>query len=172
MILPVSTTHNGYLISTNQELMQPEAIHQWLSEHAYWSKNIPFHTVQTAIGHSHCIGVFKDEIQVGFGRLITDFASFAYLADVYVEEAHRGQGLGKMMMEVLLGQPWISGLRSIMLATLDAHKMYEPFGFTTMVASQRFMQRSHNIVYGGNVAESSVTTTERIPDLGGLEQAI
>ena len=129
-----------YTIETGREAMQPERIHRWLSEHAYWAKGIPIETVQTVIANSFCIGVFADGVQVGFARVVTDYAVFAYLADVYVEEAHRGRGLSKQMMEILMAQPWIAGLRRLMLATQDAHGLYAQHGFKALAHPERVME--------------------------------
>jgi GNAT superfamily N-acetyltransferase len=104
-------------------------------------------TVKTAFDNSYCIGILKDNEQIGFGRLITDYANFAYLADVYVQEEHRGNGLARRMMELLLEQGWVKGLRKIMLATLDAHGLYARFGFKPMVISERYMEMSPHAVY-------------------------
>lgn len=145
---PVNIEYKGYTITTDKTKMQLEDIHKWLSEEAYWSKHIPFNTVKTAFDNSYCIGILKDGKQVGYARLITDYATFAYLADVYVEEPHRGQGLSKKMMEILMELDWVKGLRKIMLATLDAHSLYTQYGFTPMVISERYMEISRPIVYG------------------------
>ncbi|RYD56418.1 MAG: GNAT family N-acetyltransferase [Sphingobacteriales bacterium] len=145
---PINIEYNGYLITTDKALLQPEAIHRWLSEESYWSKHIPFSVVKTAFDHSYCIGVLKDGVQVGYARFVTDYATFAYLADVYVEEAHRGQGLSKKMMEVLMELGWVKGLRRIMLATLDAHGLYEQFGFTAPAIPERCMEITRPVIYG------------------------
>lgn len=144
----ITVEYKGYTITTDKEQLQPEAIHKWLSEESYWSKNIPYELVKRAFDHSYCIGILKDGMQIGYGRLITDYTTFAYLADVYVEEQHRGQGLSRKMMEVLMEQAWVQGLRKVMLATLDAHGLYAKFGFTPMVISERYMEISRPIIYG------------------------
>ena len=145
---PISIEHNGYTITTDKAKLQPEAVHKWLSEQSYWAKHIPYHIVKTSFDNSYCIGVLKDGEQVGYGRLITDYATFAYLADVYVQEAHRGNGLSKKMMEILMEQDWVKGLRKLMLATLDAHGLYTQYGFTPMAISERYMEISRPIIYG------------------------
>ena len=145
---PVNVEYNGYLVTTDKTKMQPEAIHKWLSEESYWSKHIPYELVKAAFDNSYCIGVLKDGMQVGYGRLITDYVTFAYLADVYVEEQHRGQGLSKKMMEILMELDWVKNLRRLMLATLDAHELYKKFGFTPMVISERYMEISRPVIYG------------------------
>lgn len=145
---PVNIEHNGYLITTDKTQLQPEAIHKWLSEESYWAKHVPFHIVKTSFDNSYCIGVLKDGEQVGYARFITDYATFAYLADVYVQETHRGNGLSKKMMEVLMELDWVKGLRKLMLATLDAHGLYKQYGFIPMAISERYMEISRPIIYG------------------------
>ena len=145
---PVRIEYKGYIITTDKTEMQPEAVHKWLTEESYWAKHIPFDIVKTSFDNSFCIGILKDNEQVGYGRLITDYATFAYLADVYITEPHRGIGLSKKMMEILLEQDWVKGLRKIMLATLDAHGLYAQYGFTPMVISERYMEISRPIIYG------------------------
>ncbi len=136
-----------YLIKTGSAAMQPERIHGWLSEHSYWAKGIPFETVQTVIANSFCIGVFADDIQVGFARFVTDYAVFAYLADVYVEEAHRGRGLSKRLMDALMAQPFVAGLRGLKLGTLDAHGLYAQYGFKPLAHPERSMEIVHFNTY-------------------------
>ncbi len=145
---PLTVNYKGYIITTDKSQMQPEAIHQWLSEKSYWSKKIPYELVKRAFDNSYCIGVISKGKQIGYARLITDYASFAYLADVYVEEEHRGKGLAKKMMEILMDLDWVKGLRKLMLATLDAHELYKQFGFAPMAISERYMEISRPIIYG------------------------
>jgi GNAT superfamily N-acetyltransferase len=115
-------------------------IHQWLSEEAYWSMGIPYETVKTLFENSYCIGVVKDGRQVGFARLVTDYATFGYLADVYVVEAHRGEGLSTCMLDILLDMEWVRGLRRIMLSTIHAHELYRKYGFTSCRHQDRLME--------------------------------
>ena len=131
--------------------MDVDAIHNYLSR-SYWAENVPKGIVQNAIENSLCFGVFHrlnngNEIQVGFARLITDSATFAYLADVYILEEHRNQGLSKQMMAKVVVHPQLQGLRRIMLATQDAHGLYEQFGFTPLTDEKMFMQLWAPTVY-------------------------
>jgi len=133
-----------YKITTDQSEMNIDAIHQYLSR-SYWAENVPKHVVCKAIENSLCFGVLyveedAKEQQVGFARLITDYATFAYLADVYILEQHRGQGLSKQMMQKIIAHPQLQGLRRMMLATQDAHGLYEQFGFTPLTDQAMFMQ--------------------------------
>lgn len=131
---------DGYTIAMESDAMQVDRIHRWLSTHSYWAKGIPRETVATFIAHSFCIGVFHEGLQIGFARFVTDYAVFAYLADVYIEEEHRGKGLSKRMMETLMAQPWIAGLRHLKLGTADAHGLYAQFGFVPLARPERMME--------------------------------
>jgi N-acetylglutamate synthase-like GNAT family acetyltransferase len=137
----------GYLITTDRSLMNVADIHHWLSTNSYWSPGIPIELVQTAFDNSFVAGVIKDGMQIGYARLVTDYAIFAYLADVYIEEGHRGRGLSKAMIKCLMDQPWVAGLRRLMLATKDAHGLYEQYGFTSLQKPDRLMEISRPIIY-------------------------
>lgn len=122
-----------------------DVIHQYLSVQSYWATNIPVETVQRCIGHSFCFGVYQVDAtselkQIGFARLVTDYASFAYLADVFILETFRGKGLSKWLMEFIMSNPEVQGLRRWMLATRDAHGLYAQFGFTPCDKPERLMQ--------------------------------
>lgn len=133
-----------YSITTDKDKMSIDAIHEYLSR-SYWAENVPKNVIAKAVENSLCFAVIAhdeegNESQVGFARLITDMATFAYLADVYVLEEHRGNGLSKMMMEQIVKHPQLQGLRRIMLATRDAHGLYEKYGFTPLTDQTMFMQ--------------------------------
>lgn len=130
----------GYLFSTDKEKLQISYIHRFLSEESYWAKNIPIHIVEKSIEKSLCFGVFENNYQIGFARVITDFASFGYLADVFIDKEFRGRGLSKELMKFILEYPVIKTLRRFMLATKDAHSLYEQFGFHSLNDSNRFME--------------------------------
>jgi GNAT superfamily N-acetyltransferase len=119
--------------------MDLEAIHAFLTE-SYWSPGIPIATLERAMANSLCFGVFHGQDQVGLARVITDKASFAYLADVYVLEPHRGLGLCKWLLEVIQAHPDLQGLRRFMLATRDAHGLYRQFGFEPLANPSRMME--------------------------------
>jgi GNAT superfamily N-acetyltransferase len=138
---PVSKTYNEYLVTTDKNQLQPLAIHKWLSEESYWAQGVSFDTVKRSIDNSFCIGILCNKEQIGFGRLITDYATFAYLADVYVQQEHRGKGLSKLMMQLLFEQDWVKELRGVMLATRDAHGLYKQFGFAALETPERYMKR-------------------------------
>jgi GNAT superfamily N-acetyltransferase len=138
---PVSLLHRGYTITTDKQLMVVEDIHAWLAEEAYWCRGIPFHTVKTAFDNSYCIGALIDGKQVAYARLVTDYATFAYLADVFVVEEHRGLGISRIMIEVLFGLDWVKGLRRIMLSTIGAHGLYRKVGFENCKFPDRLMEK-------------------------------
>lgn len=139
---------DGYRISLDPDELQLGAIHAYLIR-SYWSPGIPLATVAKAIVNSTCIGAYgPDGAQVGFARLITDHATFAYLADVYVLEEHRGHGLSRAMVEALLAPAEIQGLRRILLATRDAHGLYEKLGFEPLADPKPLMQILRKDIYG------------------------
>jgi GNAT superfamily N-acetyltransferase len=125
----VQWERDGYVISTDPERLDLEAIHAFLRT-AYWSPNVPRDVVERSIAHSLNFGLYdEDGAQVGFARVVTDRAAFGYLADVYVLEPHRGRGLGRWLVETVLAHPDLRGLRRIVLGTADAHSLYERYGF-------------------------------------------
>jgi len=132
--------HGDYVISTERSRLDLDVIHGFLTR-SYWSPGIPRETVERAIQHSLPFGLYLGAAQVGFARVITDFTSFGYLADVFILEAHRGKGLSKWMMQVLFSHPELQGFRRWMLATRDAHGLYRQVGFTSLAAPERFMEK-------------------------------
>jgi GNAT superfamily N-acetyltransferase len=133
-------------ISTDPALMDLDVIHGFLVG-AYWSPGIPRATVERAMAHSMSFGVFAGTRQLGYARVVTDRATFAYLCDVFVLDSERGRGLGKWLMETVLAHPDLLGLRRFMLATRDAHGLYAQYGFTPLAAPERFMERHDPLVY-------------------------
>lgn len=126
-----------------------DVIHRFLSG-SYWSAGIPRAVLIRAIAGSLCVGSFIDGGQVGFARLVTDRATFAYLADVFVLPEHRGKGISRRMLEALFAHPDVQGLRRMMLVTRDAHGLYARFGFTPLGAPSRFMEAHRPEVYNPN----------------------
>lgn len=143
---------DGYLISTDPARLDITVIHQYLSEESYWAQNIPKDVVQRSIDHSLCFGLYYKEKQVGFARLVTDRATFAYLADVFILPDHRGKGLSKWLMETIHAHPDVQGLRRWLLGTKDAHGLYAQFGWTPLPEelAARFMQLHNPDVYKNN----------------------
>ncbi len=146
---PDTFARAGYRISTNTAELDIHLIHQYLSESSYWAKNIPLDVVRRSLDHSFCFGVFEDDRQVGFARLVTDRATFAYLADVFILPEHRGKGLSKWLIATIQSHPDLQGLRRWMLGTKDAHGLYAQFGWKPIPEEtvSRFMQRHQPDVY-------------------------
>ncbi|HTO87317.1 MAG TPA: GNAT family N-acetyltransferase [Thermoanaerobaculia bacterium] len=132
-------TRGALTISTDQARLDREAIHEFL-RNSYWARGIPRTVVDESIENALCFGLYEGGRQVGFARVITDFATFAYLSDVFVIESHRGLGLSKWLMEVIMGHPQLQNLRRWMLATRDAHGLYEQFGFRSPSNPERLME--------------------------------
>jgi GNAT superfamily N-acetyltransferase len=131
-----------YEISTDRSRLDVARVHRFLSTEAYWSPGVSRDVVERSIAGSICFGVYApDGQQVGFARVVTDRATFAWLADVYVEQGHRGHGLGKLLVETVLGHPELHGLRRWFLATADAHELYRRYGFSELSDINRFMSR-------------------------------
>lgn len=136
-----------FTISTDKSNLSLEYIHDYLSNQSYWAKGIPFDIVKRSVEGAMCFGVYTNGQQIGFARVITDAATFAYLADVFIDEAWRGRGLSKWLMEVILSHPDLQDLRGFMLATRDAHELYRKFGFTDIDNPGRFMRKANPDIY-------------------------
>jgi GNAT superfamily N-acetyltransferase len=128
-----------YVISTDPARLDLAAIHAYLSEEAYWSPGVPREVVERSIEHSLNFGLYLGEVQAGFARVVTDHATFAWLADVFVLPEHRGAGLGKWLVATAVAHPELRGLRRWILATGDAHELYARFGFERAAGDPRFM---------------------------------
>jgi GNAT superfamily N-acetyltransferase len=136
-----------FLISTSRELLNLDVVHGFLTN-CYWSKGVPREVVAASNEHSLCFGVYDVEgEQVGFARVITDFATIAYVGDVFVLETHRGHGLGKWLMQCITQHPALQNLRRWILTTRDAHGLYSQVGFTTVKAPERYMELHRPDVY-------------------------
>jgi GNAT superfamily N-acetyltransferase len=148
--LPASAPHTAerppYLITCDPARIDVDAVWGWLRG-TYWAKNIPRDTVARAIRHSLPFGIFEGERAVGFARVVSDRATFAYVADVFVEEEARGRGLAVWLMEVIRAHPELQGLRRWMLATRDAHGLYAKSGFVAMAHPDWFMEIHRPDVY-------------------------
>jgi GNAT superfamily N-acetyltransferase len=134
------TSVDAYVISDDKRRLDVPLIHAFLFQ-SYWSPGIPISVVERAIAGSMCFGIYTGTDQVGFARVITDQATFAYLADVFVLEPHRGKGLATRLMQLIEIHPQLQGLRRCMLATRDAHSLYKKFGYTALSASERIMEK-------------------------------
>jgi len=138
MIMVYTVTKNNYVITDKKSKIDIDYVHDFLTK-SYWSPGVKLQIVKKAMQGSLCLGIYNKDKQIGYARMITDKATFAYLADVFIEEKFRGRGLGKWLVEVILAHPGLQGLRRIMLATKDAHQLYEQCGFTSMTNPERYM---------------------------------
>ena len=138
-----------FVISTDRKRLDLDIVHGFLTE-SYWAGGISREVVTRSIENSLCFGVYGDGKQVGFARVISDYATYAYIGDVFVLESHRGHGLGKWLMECIMGHPRLQGLRRWSLATMDAHGLYTKFGFTPLKVPERHMERHDPEVYKRN----------------------
>lgn len=137
---------NSYDISDDKSRLNIDVIHGFLKG-SYWSPGIPRNIVERAIRESLCFGVYSGSDQIGFARVVTDKATFAYLADVFILEPHRGKGLSKKLMAFISSHPDLQGLRRFILATSDAHGLYAQFGFTALANPQVYMEIMRPDVY-------------------------
>lgn len=150
--LPIREHERGdFSISTDPARIDLDAVHGFLSS-SYWAENIPRELVGRSIENSLCFGIYKGQEQVGFARVISDFATYAYIADVYVLEAYRGRDLSKWLMTCIVEHPSLQGLRRWSLATRDAHGLYAKFGFKPLSAPDRWMERANPNVYAAKAA--------------------
>ena len=131
--------NEGFLISTDKSKLDSEVIWQYLTR-SYWFTGVKKPLVEKLIKNSLCFGVFHQNKQIGFARMVSDFGTFAYLADVFILEEYRGKGLSKWLMSEIINHPELTGLRRIMLATRDAHGLYAQFGFKKLEFPDRYME--------------------------------
>jgi len=130
-----------YTISTDNNRLNIRIIHNFISNQSYWAEGRPIETMQRALDNSLNFGLYKNSQQIGFARVVTDYATFAWIADVFVLPEHRGQGLSKWLLEVILSHPELQGFRRWVLATKDAHSLYARFGFMALHRPERWMER-------------------------------
>ncbi|WP_250474045.1 GNAT family N-acetyltransferase [Caballeronia sp. GAFFF1] len=135
-------TRGEWRVTTDIASFDFDVIHRYLSEVAYWSPGVARETVERAARHSLAFGLFEGARQIGYARMITDTATFAYLADVFVLPERQGAGLGKWMIECVMAHPDLQGLRRMMLVTSDAHGLYARFGFRTSAHPERIMEKT------------------------------
>ena len=129
-------------ISTDKQRLDVEMIHRFLAEESYWATTRTPVQTRTAIRNSLCFGVYAGDRQVGFARVVSDFATFAYVGDVFVITEYRGRGLSKRLMKTIIEHPDLQGLRRWVLATRDAHGLYELFEFSSLKHPERWMERT------------------------------
>jgi len=130
-----------YLITTDRSRLDVALIHNFLSNESYWAIGRSVEVLQRSLDNSLCFGIYRNTEQVGFARVVTDFATFAWLADVFVVSEHRGRGLAKWLMEVILAHRDLQGFRRWVLATKDAQSLYARFGFIPLHRPERWMER-------------------------------
>jgi len=144
----MSEWHRGeYAISTDPARLDRRLIHDFLARSSYWAADIPESVVTRALEHSLCFGLYAPSGQIGLARVVTDRATVAYLADVFVLPAYCGRGLSKWLMEVVVAHPDLQGLRRFLLNTRDAHGLYRQYGFTTLSNTEWAMERFDPDVY-------------------------
>jgi len=136
-----------YNISTDKARLNLDFIHEYLSSKAYWCLNIPYETVRRSVENSLCFGVYCGDGQIGFARVISDYATIAYLGDVFIIEEHRGKGLSKMLIQAIMDHPDLQGLRRWILLTRDAHGLYQQFGWEPLANPERYMEIANPNVY-------------------------
>ncbi len=137
---PYEIHENGLLISDDPALLDRALILDFLRNRSYWAQEVTREIMERSIDNSLCFGVYLDTKQIGFARVVTDFATFAWLADVFIVEKKRGQGFSKKLVVSVLAHPRLQGLRRFMLGTRDAHGLYAQFGFKPLAYPERFME--------------------------------
>ena len=147
--IPIFELHRApWLISTDPARLDLNEVHHWLSTASYWAEGVPLDVIERGFRHSCCFGIYDEESELaGFGRVVTDYASFGYLADIFILPERRGDGLGKLLVEAMLAHPQLQGLRRWLLMTRDAHGLYDQFGFTALQMPQSAMERRDPDIY-------------------------
>lgn len=136
-----SWQRGDFLISTDRARLDLGVIHDFVANKSYWGVGRPLEVVKRALDNSLNFGVYRGNEQVGFARVVTDYATFAWLADVFILSEYRGLGLSKWLIEVIVAHPELQGFRRWLLATKDAHELYRPFGFAELAEPKRWMER-------------------------------
>jgi GNAT superfamily N-acetyltransferase len=139
---------DGFCISTDKARLDIQAMHRFLSGQAYWSLNIPMSRIEKANEQSLTFGLYREDEQIGFARVISDYSTIAYLGDVYVLPEFRGLGLSKWLMQTIMDYPDLQGLRRWILSTADAHGLYSQFGWKPVAYPGRWMEVYNRDVYG------------------------
>lgn len=137
---------DNLIITTDPARQDVKAVHAFLSR-SYWARQIPEEVVARSLQNSLCFGLFDGDAQIGLARVVTDYATFGYLCDVYVLETYRGRGLGKWLIECVMAHPQLQGLRRMNLVTNDAHGLYAPYGFRPVAKPENHMERHRPDIY-------------------------
>ena len=143
-----------FVLSTDAARLDLDVIHGYLTE-CYWARSIPREVVARSLKNSLCFGVYDGQKQVGFARVISDYATYAYIGDVFVLDSYRGRGLGKWLMTCIMAHPQLQGLRRWTLLTRDAHRLYAQFGFTPLSNPERYMELHDPDVYKHSTTRDS-----------------
>lgn len=139
--------NTSYTISTDKKRMDLEMIHHYLSKESYWARNISFEVVKRSVENSLNFGIFHEETQIGYARVISDFATIAYLGDVFILQKYRGKGLSKWLIQTIMECPELQGLRRWILVTGDAHELYKKYGWTELITPEKWMEKHNPKVY-------------------------
>ena len=135
--------YKGFTISTDKRKLELEMIQEFLANSSYWAKGRSLDIVRKSVENSLCFGIYKGEEQAGFARVVTDYATFAWVADLFILNEYRGQGLGKWLIETIVVYPELQGLKNILLATQDAHELYRNYGgFEELSVPEKWMSRA------------------------------
>lgn len=140
-------TIDGFTYSTDKSLLDIAYIHTYLSQRSYWAEGIPYDIVRTSIENALCFGIYHNTRQVGFARLITDYATFGYLADVFIDEDYRGRGLSKKLVQFIFNIDALKMFRRMILVTRDAHTLYAREGFASLAAPEHYMELRRVDIY-------------------------
>lgn len=137
---PYEVNDGDLLISDDKQLLDRAVIHAFIGERSYWAKGRPLAVIDRSIDHSLCFGVYLAGKQIGFARVVTDCATFGWLADVFIIEEHRGKGFSKQLVAAIKAHPQLQGLRRFLLGTADAHGLYQQFGFEPVKNAERLLE--------------------------------
>ncbi len=136
----VKAEKGEYLLSTDKSKLDLKMIHEFLSTESHWAKNIPYERVKKSIENSLCFGLYHNDKQIGFARVISDYSTIAYLGDLFILKDHRGMGLSRWMLEVIMNHPDLTGLRRWILVTKDAHDVYQQYGWAMVARPENWME--------------------------------
>lgn len=136
----VKAEKGEYLLSTDKSKLDLKMIHEFLSTESHWAKNIPYERVKKSIENSLCFGLYHNDKQIGFARVISDYSTIAYLGDLFILKDHRGKGLSRWMLEVIMNHPDLTGLRRWILVTKDAHDVYQQYGWAMVARPENWME--------------------------------
>ena len=136
--------YKGYAISTDKTKLDLERIHEYLAHSSYWAKGRSLEIVRKSVEHSLCFGIYKGSEQAGFARVVTDYATFAWICDLFILEGYRGEELGKWLIETIVDHPELQGIKLVLLATQDAHELYRNYGgFEELAIPEKWMSRAN-----------------------------